>query len=98
MEFTVTPKQLMSKATELRNQNSSLKSQIENMKSTEGALSAMWEGEAKQAFRNAFNTDIARMEEFRAVIDQYAAALEEMAQKYIEAEMKNVATVQTGRI
>ncbi|MBR0373656.1 MAG: WXG100 family type VII secretion target [Mogibacterium sp.] len=97
-QITVNPQQLMNKATELRNQNSSLKSQIENLRSNEGALAAMWEGEAKQAFRNAFNQDISRMEAFYSTVEQYAVALENIAAEYMKAESKNVSIVSSGRI
>ena len=97
-QITVSPQQLMNKATELRNQNSTLKNQIENLRSQEGALSTMWEGEAKQAFRNAFNQDISRMEEFYATVEQYATALENIAEEYIRTEQKNVGIVSSGRL
>ena len=97
-QITVNPQQLMNKATELRNQNSNLKNQIESLRSAEGALSAMWEGEAKQAFRNAFMQDISRMEAFFGTVEQYATALENIAAEYMRAESKNVSVVSSGRI
>lgn len=87
----VTSQQLRDKAAELRNQNNTVRNQIENLRSQENSLSGMWEGEARDSFRSAFSTDIAKMTEFCAAIDQYAGALETIAAKYDEAETKNVA-------
>ena len=57
----------------------------------------MWEGEAREAFRNAFQTDAAKMDEFVATIEQYAASLEMIAAKYEAAEAKatNIAATRT---
>ena len=93
----VTSAQLRDKAAELRSQNSTVRNHIESLRSQESSLSGMWEGEARQAFRNAFQTDIAKMTEFCAAIEQYAAALETIAAKYDEAEAKNTSTA-TSRI
>ncbi len=94
----VTSQQLRDKAAELRNQNNTVKSQIENLRSQEAALSGMWEGEAREAFRNAFQQDIAKMNEFVTTIEQYATALTNIAQEYDNAEAKNVGTASSRTV
>ena len=88
----VTSQQLRDKAAELRNQNNTVRNHIESLRSQEGSLSGMWEGEARESFRSAFQTDIAKRTEFCSAIEQYAAALETIAAKYDEAEAKNTST------
>lgn len=55
----------------------------------------MWEGEAKNAFHNAFQNDKAKMQNFKTAIDQYVAALQNIAAKYAQAEAANVNTAST---
>jgi WXG100 family type VII secretion target len=86
--ITVTASQLRDKAAELKSQAANLKGQIENLQSQESALSGMWEGEAREAFRNAIKTDVAKMQQFVAAIEQYAQALLNIAQQYEQAENK----------
>ena len=88
----VTSQQIRDKAEDLRSQNNNVRNQIENLRAQENSLSGMWEGEARDSFRNAFSTDIAKMTEFCAAIDQYASALDTIADKYDVAENKNVST------
>lgn len=90
--FQVTSQTMRDKASELRNQNNSLKSQIENLRSQENSLSGMWEGEARETFRNVFTQDIAKMEAFVEAVEQYATALVNAAAEYDKAEAKNVST------
>ncbi|MGI6010702.1 MAG: WXG100 family type VII secretion target [Ruminococcus sp.] len=88
-EIMVTSRELKNKAEELRSQNTSLKSAIETLGSLEAELASMWEGSAKDAFHNAFTKDKGQMETFKSTIDQYAAALDEIAAKYAQAEAAN---------
>ena len=50
----------------------------------------MWEGEAKTAFHNAFNADVAQMDEFRNVITQFSKSLENIASEYESKEAMNI--------
>ena len=88
---------LKSKATELRNTNSSLKTQLDNLKTEEEALNGMWEGEARQTFHTAFNSDLEKMTNFYKAIENYAIALEETASKYeaTEAKAQSIASTRT---
>lgn len=90
--FTVTASQLRTSASQLRALNGQFKSQVGSLESQEAALAAMWEGEAKNAFHNAFNRDRRQMDNFYKLIDQYCQALENIAKKYELAERQNVST------
>lgn len=88
----VSAAELKAKAGELRNLNSQFKSQVGSLESQELTLIGMWEGEARDAFNNAFNNDKAQMDNFYNLIEQYCVALENIAAKYEMAESQNVST------
>ncbi|MDE7261697.1 MAG: WXG100 family type VII secretion target [Oscillospiraceae bacterium] len=88
--FMVTASQLRAKAEELRQSNEQFKSQVNTLNDQEAHLGAMWEGESKNAFHNAFQRDKAQMDNFFNAIAQYVNALESIAQKYEEAERQNI--------
>lgn len=88
----VSATELKAKAGELRNLNSQFKTQVGNLESQEQTLVGMWEGEARDAFNNAFNNDKAQMDNFYNLIEQYCVALENIAAKYDMAEAQNVST------
>lgn len=91
----VSAAELKAKAGELRNLNSQFKTQVGNLESQEQTLVGMWEGEARDAFNNAFNNDKAQMDNFYNLIEQYCVALENIAAKYDMAEAQNVSTAAT---
>lgn len=95
--ITVTAGELKNKAGELKTLNNNFKSKVAALKEQERSLNAMWEGEANTAFHNAFEKDAGQMDEFYKLIEKYAAALEEIAKTYEEAERKNVQTATTRR-
>ncbi|HAG70330.1 MAG TPA: hypothetical protein DCL38_10230 [Lachnospiraceae bacterium] len=88
----VTASELRNRAEELKGLNNSFNTQTEALKNTEEALKTMWEGEANNAFHNAFLRDKGQMDSFKNAIDQYVNALLIIAAKYEEAEARNVAT------
>lgn len=96
-EFMVTAASLVSKASELEGLNSNFKSQIEKLSADEQALSGMWEGEARNAFHNAFEHDKAEMYEFYNAVVSYINAMNEIAKKYAQAEAANVETANTRK-
>ena len=49
-EYSVLVNELKAKSDELEQLNQTLDSMIKSLQETEGALGAMWEGEAKKAF------------------------------------------------
>lgn len=88
----VTASQLKTKANELRSLNGQFKSQVGNLESQEANLATMWEGEAKNAFHTAFNSDKEQMNNFYTLIEKYCQSLETIAQKYEQAEAQNTQT------
>lgn len=94
-QFQVTASELTRQAETLTQLNQNLQSQITVLENTEASLITMWEGEAKNAFHNAFQSDKAKMQNFKTAIDQYVAALQNIAAKYAQAEATNVSTAST---
>lgn len=93
-EIMVTAAQLQSKAEELNQLNATFKSKVDGLEQTETALMGMWEGEAKEAFHNAFNRDKINMQNFYNAIAQYVNALQQMAAKYAQGEAQNTQIAQ----
>lgn len=87
--FKVTASALTSQAEELTELNGQFKSAVEQMVSTEASLNSMWEGEAKDAFHNAFTTDKGKMDEFYNLIQTYIEKLNTIATRYAQAENTN---------
>lgn len=94
-EIKVTSSELRAKASELRQINSQFKKAVDDMTSTEQQLIGMWDGEAKDAFHKAYNSDQAQMTTFYQTIEKYCQTLEEGAAKYEAAEKKNLSTAST---
>lgn len=89
-EFRVSVQELKAKADELRALNSQFKSSVGELESTEANLASMWEGEAKASFHNAFTGDKVQMDNFYNAIEVYAAKLDVIINRYIQAENSNV--------
>ena len=85
----VTASELISKANQLKEFNQQFKGCITDLESTEAALGNMWEGEANDAFRTAFNNDKVQMTNFYNAIEMYVYRLLEIAAKYQQAEATN---------
>lgn len=94
-EIRVTAAQLRQKAQTLIQLSNSLNTQISVLQQSEASVSSMWEGEAKNAFHNAFIHDKQEMTEFKQAIDKYAQALLQIAQSYERAEQQNTQTATT---
>ena len=90
--FTAHASQLRAKAEELTNLNSSFKSNVSELETCEQNLSSMWEGQAKEAFHQAFTSDKVQMTNFSTLIDKYVNTLLSIAAKYEQAELANVET------
>lgn len=93
--FQVTLSELRAKTNELRELNAQFKTQTGNLETQEASLVSMWEGEARNAFDNAFKNDKTQMDNFYNLIEQYCVALDNIASKYATAEGQNVAIAQT---
>lgn len=88
----VTASQLRAKAEELIGLNRQFDSQTGELEVCEQKLSAMWEGQAKEAFHQAFARDRMQMANFSALIDKYVSTLLAIAAKYERAEQANIQT------
>lgn len=89
-QITVTTKTLSGKATELQGYNKQLNTQITALQQQEKALCGMWEGDAKEAFDKAFQSDIKQMQNFYEAIGKFVTQLNEIVKNYNAAEAKNV--------
>lgn len=94
-EIKVTSAELKNKATELRQLNSQFKSAVESMTATELQLMGMWDGASKEAFHNAYNSDVMQMDAFYQAIEKFCITLEQNAAQYENAEQKNLSTAST---
>lgn len=93
----VTTSTITSKASELKSLNSKFKGYIQNLQTAENSLNSMWDGEANDAFHNAFQRDITQMNNFYNAIEQYVSKLNEIAQQYDKAEKTNLSTATTRK-
>lgn len=93
--FRVSSSELRQKADQLEQMNNQFKAAVEALSSQEQSLATMWEGEAQKAFRTDFNNDRQQFDNFYNGIVKYIQALRDAAQKYDEAEAKNLSTAQT---
>ena len=93
----VTAAQLKTGAEELRNLNQQFKAAVSDLESTESSLNSMWEGDARNAFHQAFTNDKTQMDNFFNAIEVYAQRLEAAAAKYEQAEAQKteIATTRT---
>jgi len=88
----VTATELRAKAEELAGLNANLKTNVGDLEACEQNLASMWDGEAKDAFHQAFNNDKIQMNNFSMLIEKYVATMQEIAAKYAQAENINVST------
>ncbi len=89
-EMVINSSTIRAQAENLSNLNVQFKSQVEELKNTEGTLNSSWDGEARVTFHNAFTSDVGQMDTFYKVINDYVAALMNIAARYEQAEAKNV--------
>ncbi len=94
-QILVTPAELRSAATALREQNTNFSNQVKQLESTESTLNSQWNGPSHDAFHASFMNDKAYMDQFVAVIEKYCYTLEAMAAEYEKAESLNVEIIQT---
>lgn len=85
-QIRVTMSQLKAQAEQLEALNEQFKSQVNELETTEQQLGTMWEGEAKDAFHNAFASDKVQMDNFYNAIKAYVQVLLADAAKYSQAE------------
>lgn len=87
--FQVTASQLRSAAGQIQDLNRQFKAKEGELSEQEAALGSMWEGQAKDAFHQAFERDRQQMDAFYQLMNQYIQALLEIAARYEQAEEKN---------
>ncbi len=87
----VTAQNLRSKAEELKNLNSQFRNTATQLEESEETLHGMWEGEAHDAFHNAFHRDRTQMDNFWRAIEEYVQRLVATAARYEQTEASNVA-------
>lgn len=88
----VSATELKAKAEELTSLNNNLKTNVSELETSEQNLASMWDGEAKDAFHQAFHNDKVQMNNFSMLIEKYVAALENIAATYQRAENTNLGT------
>ena len=93
--FRVSTAQLIQQAQELQNLNERFKAEVTAMTEKEEALSSMWEGEARNAFHNAYATDAEKFANFYNGIVRFSQALSDVAQNYQKAEAQAAAIATT---
>lgn len=93
----VTAAQLKAKAEELTGLNSNFKTNVGELEACEQNLASMWEGQAKDAFHQAFSNDKIQMTNFSTLIEKYVATLMTIAAKYEQAESINTETAATRK-
>lgn len=91
-EIQVTSSTLRSKAEELNQLNEQFKNAVSSLTDEESALRSQFEGEASDAFHNAFTKDTIQMNNFYNAIAQYVQKLIQIAEAYEKAEQANVTT------
>ena len=91
----VTAEELKNRAEMLNQQNTGLKAKVEEFEAASQALAAQWEGEARDAFVNAYTQDKSQMDNFIRVLDEFYQALLRVCQNYSDAETKNIETATT---
>ncbi len=88
-QFRVTASVLNSQADQLTDLNGRFQSAVQQLVSCEASLNSMWDGEANDAFHNAFEVDKAKMEQFYNLIIQYVERLNSIATRYAQTERTN---------
>ena len=82
--------ELIQKANDLKNLNMQFKGKVDELETTELTLKGMWEGDANEAFHQAFTKDKIQMTNFYNAIEVYINRLNEIAAKYQQAENTNI--------
>lgn len=86
VRYRVNPQELVKQAQELQSLNERFKAEVSTMTEKEQALSSMWEGEARNAFHNAYAADVEKFQNFYNGIVRFIEALSNAAQEYVKAE------------
>jgi len=81
---------IRNKAGELKTLNNRFRQQVEQLKTQEASLNAMWDGDANDSCHTEFHRDAVQMNNFYNAIEKYVQSLQEIAEVYEAAERRNV--------
>jgi WXG100 family type VII secretion target len=95
-KFNVTPSELTSAANMISEDNAQFRARVSDLITCAEELSSMWQGDANVTFTNYFNTNSGNWTSFAALIDEYVAALNNVATIYNNAESVNTETARTN--
>lgn len=95
VSFKVNPQELVKQAEELQALNERFRAEVSSMTEKEEALSSMWEGDARNAFHNAYAADVEKFQNFYNGIARFVEALGNSAQEYAKAEQAAMAAANT---
>lgn len=95
--FRVTPAQLKAEADKLSELNQQFKNEVEALTEKEAALSSMWEGQARDAFHNAYSTDKVQFDNFYKGITEFVRRLSEAADDYARADSSGAGIANTRK-
>ena len=87
--FSVESTGLMNGIDSLSRRNEELGIQIKKMQESKEALNATWDGVAKNTFSATVDNDVAKMNNFMKLIEQYCSALKNIMTNYQNAEAEN---------
>ena len=82
--------QMEQKKAQLLSYVKELKTQLSEMDTTERQLTTSWVGDASQAFDKKYKSDVAKIDNYITLINQYGTTLGTIKGKYVNAEKKNV--------
>lgn len=85
----VTPEKLISTAGEFNTTGNAVRNLTTSMLDTVNSLQSVWQGEAATAYSQKFNSLQDDMEKMNRMINEHVTDLNEMAQRYQEAEQRN---------
>ena len=91
--YQINSKSLRAKREELVSLLARFRTQKEELVSREGALLAMWEGDAQTAFHSGFVKNSGLLDAFAEVVEQYLNVIEAIADRYDAAENKNIGRI-----
>jgi len=85
----VTPEKLISTASEFSTTGSAVRNLTNTMLNTVNSMKSVWQGEAANAYSQKFSSLQDDMEKMNRMISEHVTDLNEMAQRYKEAEQIN---------
>ena len=88
--YQIDSRQLRTKKDDLLTLNRRFVQEKENLCSKEAQLRSMWEGAANESFHAQFMRNAGQMDAFAETIDRYLTVMDSIAQRYDDAEQRNL--------